>query len=80
MKQIIILSSILLLMSCNQESKSKYKFTVTAHNGHGMNKSWHTIHCDSVNMLNTKKAEVFIDGTKMNIEAENWITVSSNCD
>lgn len=77
MKQIIILSSILLLISCNQESKSKYKLSVTSYNGHGMNQSWHTVNCDSVNMISTKKAEVFIDGTKMNIEAENYITVRS---
>lgn len=77
MKKIIILSSILLLISCNQESKSKYKLAVTAYNGSGLDRARHVIHCDSVNMLSTKKAEVFIDGTKMNIEAENYITVRS---
>lgn len=78
MKKIIILSSILLLISCNQESKSKYKLSVTFTNGHGLDRSWHILHCDSINMLSTKKAEVFIDGTKMNIEADVNIGVSSN--
>lgn len=77
MKKIIILSSILLLMSCNQESKSKYKLAVHAVNGSGWDRSLNTILCDSVNMLSTKKAEVFVDGTKINIEAENYISVRS---
>lgn len=77
MKKIIILSFIPLLISCDQESKSKYKLSVHAYNGSGWDRTQHTIYCDSVNMLSTNKAEVFIDGTKINIEAENFITVHS---
>lgn len=69
-----------LLFSCSSETKNcKYKLVVTSHNGSGWNKSWHRLECDSVNMLSTKKAEVFIDGTKMIIETDNKITVHTNC-
>lgn len=72
-----------LFVSCNEKTEQKtnccYKFVVTLYNGSGWNRSWHKIECDSVNMLGTKKAEVFIDGTKMIIEADDRITVHSNC-
>ena len=69
-----------LLFSCSSENKNcKYKLVVTSHNGSGWDKSWYRLECDSVNMLSTKKAEVFIDGTKMIIETDNRITVHTNC-
>lgn len=71
-----------LFVSCNEKSEQKanrsYKLVVTAHNGNGWNRSWHSIKCDSVNMITIKKAEIFIDGTKMIIEADDRITVHSN--
>lgn len=72
-----------LFASCNEKSEQKtdcnYKLVVTSHNGSGWDKSWYRLECDSVNMLSTKKAEVFIDGTKMIIETDNRITVHTNC-
>jgi len=72
-----------LSVSCNEKPEQKancsYKFVATAYNGSGWNRSWHSIECDSINMITIKKAEVFIDGTKMIIEADDRITVHSNC-
>lgn len=70
-------------VSCNKNHKQKtdcsYKFIATAYNGSGWDRTWHSIKCDSINMITIKKAEVFIDGTKMIIEADDRITVNSNC-
>ena len=69
-----------LLSSCSYKKEDcKHKFVATAHNGSGWSRSWHSIECDSINMITIKKAEVFIDGTKMIIEADNVITVHTNC-
>lgn len=75
----LLLVSILFLSCGNKEEGCKYKLVATLDNGSGWSKSWHSLECDSINMLSTKKAEIFIDGTKMIIEADNRITVHTNC-
>lgn len=68
-----------LFSSCSYKKEDcKHKLVVTSYNGSGWYRSSHSIKCDSVNMLGTKKAEIFIDGTKMIIEADDKITVHSN--
>lgn len=67
-------------VSCGYKTKNcKHKLVATSHNGSGWGKSWYQLECDSINMLSTKKAEIFIDGTKMIIEADNRITVHTKC-
>lgn len=75
-RYLFILIAMLFLFSC-KEKQSKYKFIVSCSNGSGMNSSWYYIKCDSVKMLSTKKAEVYVDGTKLLIEATNHISVGS---
>ena len=75
MNKILIMLPLILLTSCHKETK--YKFIVSCSNGSGMNSSWYYIKCDSVKMLSTKKAEVYVDGTKLLIEATNHISVGS---
>lgn len=68
-----------LFTSCNEKTDCNYKLVATSYNGSGWNRSRHPIECDSVNMITIKKAEVFINGTKMIIKAEDRITVHSKC-
>lgn len=82
MRKFLIMLPLIVLTSCCIETKykdkeTKYKFVVSCSNGSGMNSSWYNIKCDSVKMLSTKKAEVYVDGTKLLIEATNHISVGS---
>lgn len=76
-KFLLIILPLIVLTSCHKDKETKYKFVVSCSNGSGMNSSWYSIECDSVKMLSTKKAEVYVDGAKLLIEATNHISVGS---
>ena len=77
MKKILIIL-IILISGCRSEEISKYPLRVETSNGSGWNLGTAIILVDSVQMISTKKAEIFKDGTKMIIEAENYLKVYEN--
>lgn len=82
-----VLAAILLLVavyssSCNEtENKknwSKYKFGITLYGGKGMLSGYSQIYCDSVQMTGLLSADVWVDGTKLSVKADERIAVWSN--
>ncbi len=67
--------------SCNEpkgKDWSKYKFGVTLYGGKGMSSGYSQIYCDSVQMTGLLSADIWIDGTKMTVKAEDRVAVWSN--
>ena len=76
-----ILMLVAVLSSCNEiKSKdwSKYKFGITLYGGKGMGSGFSHIYCDSVQMTGVLSADVWVDGTKMTVIADDRISVWSN--
>lgn len=82
-----VLAAILLLVavfssSCNetknQKNWSKYKFGVTLYGGKGMSSGYSQIYCDSVQMTSLLSADVWVDGVKLSVKADERIAVWSN--
>lgn len=76
----ILLLAAVLSSCCDEKSKNmdRYKFGVTLYGGTGMSSGYSQIYCDSVQMKTTKEADIFIDGTKMTVKADDRIAVWSN--
>jgi hypothetical protein len=55
--------------SCGEQRKC----VLTVKNGTGLRSGSSSVECDSFQMQGTRKAFVWVDGYKMNIEAENVI-------
>lgn len=76
-----ILMLVAVLSSCNEiKSKdwSKYKFGITLYGGKGMGFGYSQIYCDSVQMTGMLSADIWVDGTKMAVKADDRISVWSN--
>jgi hypothetical protein len=60
---------------CGEQSPKKVerKCILTVINGRGLSRASSSVECDSFQMQGTRKAFVWVDGYKMNIEAENVI-------
>ena len=56
-----------------QPKKLERKCFLSVNNGSGWSFGTSTVECDSFQMQGTKKAFVWVDGVKMQIEAENVI-------
>ena len=72
MKKLLI-AAMLMMAGC--EYGNSRLFSVYINNGKGWDYSSGNIVCDSVQMVSTKEAFVWIDGNKMRIVAENYIAV-----
>jgi hypothetical protein len=61
--------------SCGEQSPKKVerKCVLIVINGRGLSRASSSVECDSFQMQGTRKAFVWVDGYKMNIEAENVI-------
>jgi hypothetical protein len=61
--------------SCGEQSPKKVerKCVLTIRNGSGWGSGSSSVECDSFQMQGTRKAFVWVNGYKMNIEAENVI-------
>jgi hypothetical protein len=70
------------LPSCKQTAKqkdwSKYKFGVTLYGGKGMGSGYSQIYCDSFQMTDLLSADIWVDGKKMSVKAEDRLAVWSN--
>lgn len=64
----------------NQKNWSKYKFGVTLYGGKGMSNGYSQIYCDSVQMTSFQSADVWVDGIKLDVKADDRIAVWSNGD
>ena len=74
MKQLlIILLTTLILSSCSKYEPPR-KCQVGLHFNDGFSSTHSSIWCDSFQMLDIKTANVWIDGTKMRVEAGTVIT------
>lgn len=74
-KLFIVLAAFFALTSCNQ---NKHQISVIVRYGEGFANSGYTvIYCDSFQMLDTKTADIWRDGTKMRIYSETLITVGN---
>lgn len=60
------------LVGCSDNSPNR-KYALSVHNGTGWNSGVSVIHCDSFQMDGVKKATIWVDGTKINIEADRVI-------
>lgn len=77
----LVVFVLLALSSCSEmKSKdwSKYRFGVTIYGSKGFGGGYSSIYCDSVQMTGLLSADVWVDGTKMAIIAEDRISVWSN--
>lgn len=80
MKKLLFIA-IIAMIGCNDivtDKFSKYQFGVTIYGGSGMASGYSSIYCDSVNMITAKEAELFVDGRKIKVKADDYITVWSN--
>lgn len=78
MKKLSLIMLIIIFCSCNELSGYSKKYLVTKSDDN----NWTTsavIECDSVTMINRNKATLYIDGHKMNLEAQ-LIKIFSNPD
>lgn len=74
MKKIILLIGITItLFSCNSK-----KFKLTICNGSGLQYMENYVYCDSFQMISTTEADIYVNGTKMNIKADKVIRPESN--
>lgn len=59
---------------CGEQTKIKQrKCVLSVHNGSGWSSGSSQVECDSFQMHGTRKADAWVDGYKMNIEAEDVI-------
>lgn len=64
----------IIFYGCDGHSQAKQrKCTLIVKNGEGFESGSSTINCDSFQMQGTRKAVIWVDGYKMNIEANNVI-------
>lgn len=79
MKRLLLFTIAIGMVACNQSRKDtkEYKFALVSYHGSGLDYGACTIKCDSFKMYGTKKADAWVDGCKINIEAENSITAYS---
>jgi hypothetical protein len=79
MKKVLLFTVVIGIISCNQikTNTKEYKFGLVLYSGNGLDYTASTIECDSFKMYGTKKADVWVDGSKISIEAENVITPHS---
>jgi hypothetical protein len=79
MKKLLLFTIAIGIVSCNQlqTNTKEYKFALVSYSGNGLDYTASTIKCDSFKMHGTKKADAWVDGSKINIEAENVITAYS---
>jgi hypothetical protein len=79
MKKLLLFTIAIGMVSCNQlrTDTKEYKFALVSYSGKGFNTTASTVKCDSFKMYGTKKADAWVDGSKINIEAENVITAYS---
>lgn len=79
MKRILLFTIAIGMVACNQSrtDNKEYKFALVSYSGSGLDVTASTIKCDSFKMYGTKKADAWVDGYKINIEAENVITAYS---
>jgi hypothetical protein len=61
--------------SCEEKSQNKLERKCYLHirNGSGWSTGGSTVECDSFQMQGTRKAFIWVDGCKMNVEAEDVI-------
>lgn len=64
-----------IFFGCGEQNQKKVerKCFLVVRNGNGMSAGGSVVECDSFQMYGTRKAFVWVDGYKMNIEAENVI-------
>jgi hypothetical protein len=72
MRTIFFILTLVFLFSCG-EKRNLRKFSLTLSNGSGWSYGSSLVECDSFQMEGTKKAFIWVDGTKMKVEAENSI-------
>ena len=58
---------------CGEQSKQQRKCVLTIRNGSGWSAGSSQIECDSFQMHGTRRVDAWVDGYKMNIEAEDVI-------
>lgn len=79
---LLVLFALLFLVGCHRDRTSgqspKRKFSLTLHNKTGYNLVSSVVDCDSFQMVSTKKADIWVDGTKMSIQAEDVIYPKTN--
>lgn len=79
MKQYLLILLTILIVGCNQQDNIKVKkrmFIVAIISSDGWSNGY--VACDSFQMINTKKAFIYVDGTKINIESTDLIIPSTN--
>jgi len=76
---LIFMLPAVIFCGCQDATKTVHrKFTLSIHNGSGWSSGSSTIECDSFQMIGTKKAEIWCDGFKQNIECNDVIYPISN--
>lgn len=68
----------LIILSFMSISCDKRIYTIKVVSGEGLLVTENWIKCDSVDMISTKEANIYIDGRMSNIKATKYITVKSN--
>jgi len=78
-KLLTLVLIIVLLSSCNNQTKPKTKraFTVCKTDDNNLSTSA-IIQCDSVNMISVNCAKYWIDGKSFNLFAKDYIKIMSN--
>jgi hypothetical protein len=78
----LMLFALLFLVGCHGDQtlgqSPKRKFSLTLYNVTGYNLVSSVVDCDSFQMVSTKRADIWVDGTKMSIQAEDVIYPKSN--
>lgn len=76
MKKLSLIILIAAVMGC--KGKPEKRFGLYLSNGHGWSYTTSYVECDSFSMINTKRAVIYNNGIRAEVEAENFITVNSN--
>lgn len=74
MKKLITILSITLLSLTSCDNR---EFKVIITNGYGLSYTETWLYCDSVQMISTTEADVWIDGKKMKIYADRGIRIQN---
>ena len=69
-----LLLVVVIFFGCGEQNKTKQrKCRLVVRNGSGWSSGGSIVECDSFQMHGTRKASAWVDGYKMNIEAEDVI-------